>query len=217
MINKRAAPMPIEFRDWVDNAANEGRFEYWLRDPFEANAYLTRFNLEIADVIRRLGEEAADKAIWHLYCTAGGTVWDATEPSLASARTTFMDSVKVLYTEGFAKFCSPHLGHLDSGNHTARPLNSACYMLWDMDGIECRAIQGDGEMVKLSLEVLRHALAIPHPACQESALHGMSHLYSFRGCRDEVRSIIQHEFLQRHRILPELIEYAKQAAHGLVE
>jgi hypothetical protein len=86
-------------------------------------------------------------------------------------------------------------------------------MLWDMDGIGCGAFQNDEEMIKLSFEVLRHALSIPHLACQESALHGLGHFGSVQ--KEPVLSIVS-EFLQAQRILPELVGYAKRAANGVV-
>ncbi len=207
--------MSVSFYEWVEDAANGGRFEMWLHDPLKTNEFLTRFNNDIDESVNRLGEEPVARAIRYCYGSAGGYVWDATEPALGPARASFMQSVKMLYMKGFAAYCSQHLGHLDDGRQAQRPLNAPCYMLWDMDGIECRALHGDEEMTRLSFDVLRNALSIAHPACQESALHGLGHLAMAH--KDQVRSIIQHEFLQAHRILPELVDYAKSAAHGAVQ
>jgi hypothetical protein len=207
--------MNVSFYDWVEDASNRGRFEMYLDDDHVTCAYLTRFNLEIVDLVSRFGEEAITKAIWHRYGACGGDIWNATEPVLGRARVEFMRSVKSLYLDGFAGHCSHHFGHIDSGPECPRPLNGPCHMLWDMDGIECRAINGDDEMLDLSLEVLAHALVLDHPACQESALHGLGHLLSTDP--DRVRPLIQHGYLQTRVVEPELRAYAQTALDGWVE
>jgi hypothetical protein len=97
--------MSVCFYDWVEAAANQGDFEMSPSDPLKTNEFLTRFNNEIDELVNRLGEESIAAAIWHCY-GVGGDVRDATDPALGRARISFMHSVKTLYTEGFAVYCS---------------------------------------------------------------------------------------------------------------
>jgi hypothetical protein len=205
--------MSLTFYDWVEAAAGQNRFELLPLDPLQTSKFLARFNDEIDQLINRLGEDSIASAIWEFY-GCGGDVREATDPSLGASRISFMHSVKSLYSKGFAVYCSQYLGHLDQGKGSARPLNTPCYMLWDMDGIECRAFQHDQEMVKLSFEVLMHALSIPHLACQESALHGLGHLAAVH--QDQVHSVVQHALRANH-ILSELSDYAKRVVNGAVQ
>jgi len=113
-------------------------------------------------------------------------------------------SYEVLFREYFAVRCGPELGHLGEGG----PLNGVCYLWWDMD---CwYAIPRDVSM-------LRSILAIEHPACQESALHGLGLERRSGGAGSEVEGIID-EFLERHaNLIPGLREYALLARRGMIQ
>lgn len=87
--------MNVNFYDWVEDASNRGRFEMYLDDDHVTCAYLTRFNLEIVDLVSKFGEEAIAEAIRHRYGVCGGDIWNATEPVLGKARAEFHDKREV--------------------------------------------------------------------------------------------------------------------------
>jgi hypothetical protein len=87
-------------------------------------------------------------------------------------------------------------------------------MLWDMDGIECPAIRGDSEMLDASLSVFAFALELDHPACQESALHGLGHLALHNG---EKTTPIIRDYLRFRKPDEVLRDYAKNAISGYVQ
>ena len=122
-------------------------------------------------------------------------------------------AIKTLYARLFTRVCSPHLSHLDETG--CAPVNSAVYMLWDMNQLEGAAMfpeHNSGALVEPVFDVLKYALSLDHPACQESALHGLSHLHWVHAERVER---IVGEYLQQGRARrPELIDYAKAARTG---
>lgn len=201
------------FDDWLDDAITDGKAGSYVDDSATVNQYAIRFNHEIAGIVSQHGEDRVNKAIWYIYGSASGYMWDAMDKSLGAQRGRFMESVNSLYANGFAQFCSQHYGHLDIGPQNARPMNSACYMLWDMDGLECPAINGDTDLLTLSIDVLSNALRIDNIACNESALHGLGHLaMSHRA----LTSPPINEFLRRKNLPPEIREYATTAKAGCV-
>ncbi len=201
----------VTFDDWLLHALTDGQQGRYVDDSSTVNEYACRFNADIASIVELHGETAINKAIWYIYGMASGYMWDAMDSSLGAQRLEFMASVRDLYALGFAPVCSKHFGHLDRGPESIRPMNSACYMLCDMDGIECPAINGDAEMLDASIEVLSFALTIDSWACQESALHGLGHLaMSFS---QETTPIIR-EYHLRKGIPYELRQYANSAQSG---
>lgn len=171
------------------------------------NAYATRMNREIDAVIRAHGRNVVGEAIWHFY-GAGGDLRDVLDAELGYERFAFMESVKVLYRDGFAAHCT----HWSPGGAQSS-LHLACYMLWDMDGIECWAFRGDRDMLEASLDVLQFALNLNSPACQESALHGLGHL-AFEYKADVVPII--DRYLRDQKPVDALREYALLARTGRV-
>lgn len=74
-----------------------------------------------------------------------------------------------LYLDCFAKRCTETLSHLDE---EGSPLNSSCYMFWDISFLACFKDASDNrQMQDAALDVLQKILTIKHRACQESALH----------------------------------------------
>jgi len=118
-------------------------------------------------------------------------------------------AIVTLYRECFAKRCSPTLSHLDE---KGTALNPICYMFWDLNGLgylqECPDPEATGDAV---FGVLAAILAIPHPACQEAALHGLGHLALFFG--ERVQTIID-SFLELAPTDQRLHEYARAAQEG---
>lgn len=117
-----------------------------------------------------------------------------------------------LFEQVMAVRCSLHLSHLDE--QPANPLNGACYMWWDILPIHGKPEEPDrSEFDADVLRVLSRLLSIPHDACRESALHGISEWQLYYPSAEA----IVDEWLGRTRGLrPELISYAQRAKVGNV-
>jgi hypothetical protein len=113
-----------------------------------------------------------------------------------------------LYSDCFAKRCAETLGHL---SEEGSPLNSSCYMFWDISPLTVGETQ---EIQDAVLNVLEKILTIEHRACRESALHGLSEMSFSR--REETQKIID-DFLGKTKLDEKLLAYARNAREGNVQ
>jgi hypothetical protein len=89
-------------------------------------------------------------------------------------------------------------------------------MWWECCPLGCPSIYPDaGRLTPLVIDVLETILALPSPACQESALHGLGHL-SY-GNQSRVHAIIDCFLSDRGEAIdPRLRTYAVAAREGRV-
>jgi hypothetical protein len=128
-----------------------------------------------------------------------------------SVRLSAIESIADLYAGCFAKRCEKALCHGD--DVVANPLNIVCYMLWDVSPLS----YWEGEPQKrifyrIVLKVMESALFLDHPACVESALHGLNHLQPHVPV--QVRRVIGDWIQGRDALAPALRSYAAAAMHG---
>jgi hypothetical protein len=91
-----------------------------------------------------------------------------------------IESFTVLFRDLFQARCTQHLSHLQRVGsphfEDISRLNAACYMWWDFDCWYAPPTHERGRAINDAfLEVMQNVLALPHDACRESALHGLSH------------------------------------------
>jgi hypothetical protein len=118
-----------------------------------------------------------------------------------------------VHSQIFAARCTPALGHLSEG--ADRPLNMLCYMWWDSIILEATGDPRlDTEFFAALIEAMGRTLAVPHAACQESALHGLGHW----GDRapERVEALIDAFLAENRAARPELVAYAHAARCGCV-
>lgn len=116
---------PSGFResdDWWDEAA----------EPELAVEYLTRLFTAPEIMLDRYPEDQIDRGFWFLVGESGHLSALLGPPASWEARRRGLLAIGDLYGRLFAVACADHLGHLDRGPEPARPLNSICYMWWDL-------------------------------------------------------------------------------------
>lgn len=102
------------------------------------------------------------------YNTHSDTVYSICRDGVAlDRRISAVLAIRTLYTDCFARRCNPVLSHAGAAVGADNPLNIVCYMLWDMSPL--------GLWNKTVTQVMNFALDLRHPACVESALHGLGH------------------------------------------
>ena len=184
----------------------------WEDSPEHDAAFIAEAFERSAICLAPFSDEQLDQGFWDLSGISGSEfmfslIAQSVPPTL---RLRALRSFVPLFEQVMAARCSPHLSHRDERG--ANPLNSACYMWWDI--LDIRGAPGLPERAEFDAEVLvvlRRLLAIPHDACRESALHGLGHWTIYY---PGVANIID-DFLSRTPDLrPELVAYANYAKTG---
>jgi hypothetical protein len=245
----------LSFDDWIryvfDHPVDHLMPEwYWdmnrdswdeLQSPATTVEYMTRLFENPLDVLALYSDAQINQGLWfmlnnacssHMFALASNAVPIAN-------RLRCVHSMQTLYSVLFAARCTSTLSHL---SETGNPLNSVCYMRWDImpvsGHVEDTSIieslqlepQRKAEMVEYHkslnnpdyraleqaiLRVMIETLELDSDACRESALHGLGHWSLYFG--EQVRRVID-DWLSRHPdIRPELKKYAQRARHGHIQ
>lgn len=131
-------------------------------------------------------------------------------PVTPAQRLEIASRIDRLWSQLFAARCPPALGHL---SEDGGPLGMVCYMFWDgFHGIEVADPTEQNSLNAAFVEAMGRILALPHPACQESALHGLGHWGEQAPRRRE--TLIDSFLAGRRAARPELVPYARAARSG---
>lgn len=227
-------PSQPSFHDWVkhifDHEVPEDAKQRWYYnfetnfrstwdDPLKELEYLTQTFEQIDLIAESYTDKQMNQALWYLVNEFFHYyIFDAVEKNEISNelldRT--VGSIFTVYERLFLPKCTSHLCHLmRERDSSMNPLNSICYMWWD---IFPTWGQPDNEAYhqrdQLLLNVMRRTLDLDSDACREGALHGLGH-WAFE-YEEEVQQIIDDFLLVHPHLRPELIEYAQNARRGNV-
>lgn len=190
---------------------------HWRTAPALRVRHLTRLFGDPVAALSRYSDEQVNLGLWYIAQSASSddmlALLDASVP--LAERVACIRAIETLYAQCFAVRCSAHLSHGLRSSDEAAPLNSACYMFWDL--VPLMPEPGDPARRALDdavLHVLDAVLRLPSIACQESALHGLGH-WQF-DYPEQVGACIAR-YLERVRPDGALRAYAEQAAVGNVQ
>jgi hypothetical protein len=165
------------------------------------------------ELLSNFSDEQLNQGFWFLIGSSEYMLMLTQKSIPIEARRRALRSVAALFEQVMAKRCSPHLSHLNE--RSANPLNSACYMWWDVLPIHGRPDDPERrEFDAEALLVLQRILDIPHDACRESALHGIGHWANYY---PECADIVDEWLSRTSGLRSELITYAKNARVGHVQ
>jgi GTP-binding protein len=223
-----------EWLKWVFDhpVASEGEKEWWWNEPDadEGGRWLDRPPVQALTFVTRLFENPVkhlsgysdaqiDQGLWFIVSETNSKhfKWLIDGRVDLSLRKRCIRSIENLSRALFAPRCS------DDVIHGTKPLDSICYMLWDLAIHHADRVQDnsdgtysnvrDSEIDKEAVSTLARIIEIPRVACQQSALHGLGHLVQDArfGC-----DIIQ-KYLDDHPDLrSDIRKYAECALVGKV-
>lgn len=224
-------PAPERYRAWLAHVFDRPENEWYfpadpLADVSFPNAGAEELAALVTHTLTNCGgdlERFSDAQIAHglnfmtnNFC--GDVVMEIRRESLGLAqRRALIHALKHLYTDCFARRCARALSHANDPQAAENPLNMVCYMFWDATPLlDWRGEAGAAALNEAVLDVLETALALSHPATQESALHGLGHMRQLDRANPRPERIVQ-AFLKTNPTPPALKSYAEAAAAGCVQ
>jgi hypothetical protein len=209
----------LSFEDWLrhifDHPVNDPPWyfdpdaDYSAIDPGRLIGYTRKLFDRGGELLAPYNDAQANQGLWHLVNEGGPLCALGNEDVPLASRVSCIQSMTILFEQYFVPRCTPHLSHLDEAG--AGPLNGVCYMWWDIFPLCGQPeVATRREIDSTCLSVMEKTLQLPSIACQESALHGLSHwglAYESR-CESTISA-----FLREHVDLrPNLRKYAILAA-----
>ena len=169
--------------------------------------YVTRFFSEAKTLLNNINLEELNNILWLLIHDVLNVSPDEYPPP--SLWKDYFVATKILFRDLFNCYCADVLGHRDEQPTT--PLNSCCYMWWDVVPVWHPEPTSLAQIQTICLETIAYCLTLDNIACKESALHGLGHWFSVDS--DTVRTIIQ----DHDCYIPEKLKnYAQSAICGCV-
>jgi len=215
----------LPFEDWVkeifDHEVRKPEW-YWDKDAFYWKApseltveYLSQLFGRPLPVLANYSDEQVKQGFWCLISPGASSfmfaVTDETVP--LDIRINCVHSIRGVFEQLFDGLCSEHLSHIDEKG--AAPLNSICYMWWDLVPLQLERDAPSKEAIsKAALEVMEEILKLDSIACQESALRGLGHWELFYPT--EVATIVDQYLKDNPNLRTELKAYALNAREGNV-
>jgi len=188
---------------------------YW-KAPSELTVdYLTRLFGRPLPVLYGYDDAQLNQGFWYLLSSACSSYMFAMtdEAVPLELRIKCVKSIQRVFEQIFSGLCSEHLLHIDEKG--ARPLNTICYMWWDLAPLLLEPDEPSKESIsKTALEVMDATLKIDSIACQESALHGLGHWELYYP--NEVAEIVDQFLKENPSLRSELKKYALDAREGQV-
>jgi len=175
-------------------------FERVFGDPF------TTFEL--------ITDEEINRGLWLILGESSDFMWVVLKPPVPwSDRKRVIDLIPTFFESFMVDRCDEHLSHLDRQGQGGRPLNSICYMWWDIFPTWGQSDEtGTSESDSAMLSCMERILAIKHIACQENALHGLGHWHMHYP--DVVARIVDAYLARNPDLSEELKRYALNARGG---
>jgi hypothetical protein len=215
-----------DYQTWLDHLFNhpDDAPEWYFADGFEfvpiGPQTLTTHVLRLFDAPALLMTKFSDQQIasglkYLIDNGCGGDIRLVSHVAVGQAeRLELAARIDRVYAQIFAARCAPLLGHLSE--ETDQPLNRLCYMWWDAIVFDTTGdARLDREFFAALVEAMGRALALPHPAAQEGALHGIGHWGEHAPARAE--ALIDAYLAENRAARPELVNYARAARSGCIQ
>jgi hypothetical protein len=217
------SPMSPDFKHWIrytfeflphefDNIKPDVEPGDW--DEKTDVEYMGRLFAAPVESTQGYTDAQINRGLWLLINESGSDLYYIFDRELPlDLRIKVVQDMYVVFEQLFLPRCTSARSAYQKKVDHLNPLNSVCYMWWDISPFYAKSGQGEREFFdSYCLEVMQKTLALDSIACQESALHGLGHWAS--AYPEFVEPTID-AFLQRQpNIEPELREYALAARWG---
>ena len=220
---------PVTEREWWFDIADVEEGGRWLDRPtWRVVRFMTRPFEDPAPCLAPYSDDQIDQGLWFIFHEANSAhIRSLTDGRVSYAvRLRCLRAIVALHERLFVPRCAEVLNHFREPEPGAIPLNSICYMLWDLvyeatrvgplewdsRGARWRKPSTNAKFDGQMLGALQRVLAMPHKACQEAAIHGLWHFQ--RGHPGKASAIIDEYVSRNPAIDPRLRQYALRARGG---
>lgn len=190
--------------------------DWWDPRPEQAIAYLTRLFNDPGPLADGFADSQIVQGLYYLVSSGASShcVALTNEAVPIHQRLSCIHAMLSLFIKLFEPRCRPLLSHLDEAGDSE--LNRVCYMWWDVMPLAALAKPSDPDLIHdACLAVMRSTLALPNPACQESALHGLGHWA--QAYPEFTAAAIDGYLAANSKLRPELVRYAQAARSGCIQ
>ena len=177
----------LTFEEWIkfnfDHPVTDPQWHWdiegdeWQGSAAVTVAYLTRTFESAGQVFRPYSDDQLAQGLWWLASTSEYMFAVLDEAVPWPNRRRCLGSMYELFAQCLLPRCLPeHLSYLDFGVEGS-PLNTLCYMWWDLLPIYGHPAAAPGsseaETDKVCMGVMARILRLGSDACRESAIHGL--------------------------------------------
>jgi hypothetical protein len=188
---------------------------FWNGPPALTAQYVARLFEDPCAPLAEYSDAELNKGLWYLISPGlGEHMLCLDDPELPIAeRVRCVRSIESLFRKLLLPRCSHHLSH--NNWQGAAPLNSICYMWWDIMPVYGGPRAQDRDALhRAALETMIAVLQLNSLACQESALHGLGHWRAYHP--EQIESVINAFIVAHPTAHPDLLTYARSARCGCV-
>ncbi len=200
-------------QDYTDIEVLSRRFDWDVYPEVELD-YLSRLFAKPVESTEAYSDEQINAGLWTIVTHYTHVLYDESLPFESRIQT--LKNIYTVYEQIFAPRCTSETSayKTEIGEHV-NPLNSICYMWWDIIPLYGKSAQPEREVLDpYCIEVMERTLKLKSIACQEGALHGLGHwAYAYP---EKVQPIIDAYLTREKTLLPELRQYALAARSGCV-
>ena len=190
--------------------------DWWNPRPEQAIEYMTRLFRHPEPLVGEFADSQIAQGLTYLVSNACSNHFLALldDTVAVDQRCACISATQTLFARIFDPRCAPVLSHLDEPG--ANALNGVCYMWWDIAPLGAIAKPDSPDPLHdACLAVMRETLALPNPACQENALHGLGH---WARAYPEFTAAAIDAYVAANPVLrPELAHYARAARSGCIQ
>lgn len=211
----------LTFEEWFQIISSfEDSEAMWNADervhnlsPIQVTCYLRQMLTESPLLCQGLSPARLSSLIWFFQGICSSYWHQVLKPEVPhKEQIAAILALKIFYSEFLDSYLLTTPGDLDD-------VETAVYMMWDMDGLEGAAMFPEGNsshhLVDPIFEVMGAALRCKSFACQQSALHGLGHQARYHP--DRVKTEIDWALSQKGHLHSALRSYASDARIGAIQ
>lgn len=224
-------PNNISFEQWVDHIFDHtvkknawywrDNHDWWDEEklPAQAVSHLTRLFENPLTALAKFSDDQMGQGLWYLLNSATSNYAQALKVSEVALpdRLRCVDAMFITFQQLFAPRClSTWDVEHEPKKRVGTQLDGVCYMWWDILPLHGTTAGSDHVAIGTTvLAVLTKTLALKSEACQQNALHGLGHWYSYYP--KPIETIIDQYLARSHNLRAELLDYAQDARIGYVQ